>query len=299
MVKSVIDVGTNSTRLLVAKVSDGKVSEIVRLTKITRLGDKLNATGRISIESAKRTADVINDYLNIAKKENAKVIGVFGTQALREASNRDEILDYFESATGKQVKVISGEEEAIYSFKGATLELGDKKKVVVDIGGGSTEIAFGAGQPESVVSTDLGCVRFTEKYGLVNRVSKDKAEEIVKEIENQLRLSFSKKNLSDYQAVFLGGTATTLAAIALGLEKYDRKKVHLTSISRSTIENIAFELSLLDAKERSKFKVIEKERLEVIAAGALILLGIINVFEIENIIVSETDLLDGLLVFAV
>lgn len=298
MVKSVIDVGTNSTRLLVAEVTDNRVTEIARMTKITRLGENLDTTGKISIKSAKRTAEVINHYLDVARKENADAIGIFGTQALREASNRKEILDYFESVTGRKVQVISGEEEAFYAFKGASLELGETKKVVVDIGGGSTEIAFGAAHPELVISTDLGCVRLTEKYGLVSGISKDKALEIVKEIERQIRLGFDNLNLYEYQAVFLGGTATTLAAIALGLEEYDRKKVHLASIRRDILENIAIELSLLNAAERSKFKVIEKERLEVIAAGALILLGIIKTLETENIIVSETDLLDGLLVFA-
>lgn len=297
MKKAVIDIGTNSTRLLVGDVEGAGFHEITRLTTITRLGENLNSTGKISLEAAERTCETINRYALIAKSKGAETILVFGTYALREASNSKEILSYIKSRTGFEVKVISGIEEAFYSFKGATSDFGPGSKMVVDIGGGSTEISIGDLEPVLSESVRLGCVTLTEVFQLDRAASEEKISEVISFAKGRLSEGFKIPEEVPKTAIFTGGTATTLAAIALGLKAYDRNRVHLSKIYREKINEIARELASLDAGQRSKFSVIEKERLRVIAAGALILAAVLETFGLDEALVSERDILDGYLIY--
>lgn len=297
MIKAVIDIGTNSTRLLVAKIENGRIEEKVRLTTITRLGENLNSTGEISIEAAERTCLTVNGYIEIAKSKGAEEISVFGTYALREAANSSEILSYISSRTGLRVRVISGTEEAFYSFKGATSGFGPGTKMVVDIGGGSTEISIGDDEPIVSESVSLGCVTLTDAFRLDRASSEERISEVRDFVRARLSKSIRVPERRPGVAIFTGGTATTLAAVTLGLEEYDRSRVHLSKISRKKIREIAVELASLDAGQRSKFPVIERERLNVIAAGALILEGVLETFGVEEAFVSENDILDGYLIY--
>lgn len=297
MIKSVIDIGTNSTRLLTGKITDGSYVELVRLTRITRLGENLSATGEISKEAAKRTAFTIKEYLEISREKGADKVSAFATFALRNSKNSEEVLAFFKEATGLEVKVISGEEEAFFSFKGATIDFGSGNKMVVDIGGGSTEIAFGSESPKEVKSMSMGCVTLTEDFELDKASDEAKVRKVIDFVKDNLSKEFSKKELSNFPSIFVGGTATSIAAVLLGLETYDRNAVHLSSFSQEDLMQIAFEISSLSAAQRAKFKVIEKERLPVIAAGAVILVGIVEFFGLRRIYVSEKDILDGYLIF--
>lgn len=298
MIKSVVDIGTNSTRLLVARKENGAYKELLRKTTITRLGEGLNNTGKIKIEAAERTAAVINDYRQLAGKLGSDSISAFATQALREAKNADRILEFLKERTGLTPRVLSGSEEALCSFLGAVMDLGNGRfRMVVDIGGGSTEFAAGTESPEFAVSTQLGCVRLMEMFGLEKAAGEEKVREVRNYIVSELSKHIKAESLSIKEAVFVGGTATTIAAIILGLKRYDRARVHLSRIDRKSMEKVALELASLNSDERSRYRVIEKERLPVISAGALIMHSIIDYFGFREIIVSEKDVLDGYLVY--
>jgi len=298
MIKSVIDIGTNSTRLLIAKKENGLYKELLRKTTITRLGEGLNSTGNIKIEAAERTVRAISDYLQLASAFGSSSISAFATQALREAKNATEILDFFKQKTGLAARVLTGPEEALCSFIGAVMDLGNEKfRMVVDIGGGSTEFAAGIRSPEFTVSTQLGCVRLMELFGLAEAAEREKVEKVENFIVSELSKVLRAGSLNVEEAVFVGGTATTIAAIVLGLVHYDRNKVHLSKIDIKSIEKVAFELASLNANERSRYTVIEKERLPVISAGALIMHSILDYLGFQEIIVSEKDILDGYLVY--
>lgn len=300
MIKAVIDTGTNSTRLLVARV-DGKkkYEELTRITTITRLGEGIADKKEILPHALRRTLEVISSYIEIAKKQGAEKIDIFGTQVLREAKNRNEVIDFIEKATGLKVNVLSGDEEAYYSFTGASSDLPEElNKLVVDVGGGSTEIAVGREKPHFLTSLKIGCVRLKELYHLENAVTKEKAEEIVLKVKEEIKAGLLSKNFNDaLTGVFVGGTATTIAAVSLNLTVYERRLVHLTRVGFQKIKEIAFTLSSLSLEERARFKVIEPARLEVISAGALILLALAEHFNLKEIIVSEKDILDGYLLF--
>jgi exopolyphosphatase/guanosine-5'-triphosphate,3'-diphosphate pyrophosphatase len=299
MIKSVIDIGTNSTRLLVVEKKDHSFKELLRRTTITRLGEDLNRTGEIKIQAAERTSSVINDYRKLAESMGSESFAAFATQALREAKNASQILDLFEARTGIRPRILTGEEEAICSFLGAILDLiqDRKQRMVIDIGGGSTEIAVGVERPEFSVSTTLGSVRLMEIFGLERAADTEKISKVRSFILTTLKDYLKNNELNIQETVFVGGTATTIAAIALGLRQYDRNKVHLSRLKSDVVEQIAIELALLDSTQRSKYSVIEKERLEVISAGALIMLSVLDYFGLSKVIVSEKDILDGYLLY--
>lgn len=298
-VAAVIDVGTNSTRLFVAEKEAQNIRELTRLTTITRLGDGLTTKGFISEDALKRTLDVILDYIKIAKDFNSKKIDIFATQAVREAKNSSDVVRLIEERTGIKVRVLTGQEEALLSFKGASADFLERPLAVVDIGGGSTEIVVGTDEPLYSISVPIGCVKIEEEFNLKERVSKDDSDSIILEVKKRLSEKISLGKLGDFKsAVFVGGTATTLAAIKLGLVKYNRHLVHGAEIKKAELLNIAYELATKDSNERlERFPVIEKDRAYVISAGALITVAVLEILAKDRLKVSEKDILDGYLFY--
>ncbi len=295
MIRAVIDIGTNSTRLLAGRISDGFYDEILREVIITRLGQGIEKTGKISIEGAQRTAQTVNYYLEKVRGFQTDEVALFATAAVREAKNKDEIITFLHEQTGLDLEVLSGEEEAFYTFKGCAADFEDPV-TVFDVGGGSTEIACGKEEPEFRISIPVGCVKVKERYGLSLAAGKSDIERILEEVGSAYA-DVSKTVGSCGAAVFTGGTATTIAAINLGLEKYDRNAVHKSFVGAENLQKIAYDLALLSTDERAKYPVIEPMRRDVISAGALIILAIVKVFGFDGFYVSEHDILDGYLLY--
>lgn len=291
---AVVDCGTNSVRLL---VTDG-TTDRVRETRITRLGGGVDHTGRLDPAGIDRTVEVLADYRTLADQHGATTMRAIATSASRDAANRDEFFERATAALGVIPELLSGDDEARYAFAGATRDLDPARGpfCVVDLGGGSTEFAVGTDQLDKVLSTDMGSVRFTERY-----VESDPPlpEELV------ACLSVAEAHLSDLvreipevteTATWIGvaGTITTVAAVEIGLLTYDPERIHGFELSRAAIEDVYRTLVTEPLEDRVHNPGLQAERAEVIVGGVAILAQIVRTFGIDPLVVSERDLLDGL-----
>lgn len=289
-----IDCGTNSTRLL---VSDGTTT-IERRSSITRLGEDLQRTGRLRSEAIERVADVLGEYRAVLDQHQVTRVRAVATSAARDASNSDEFFDRAEEILGVRPELLSGEEEARLSFDGATAELDPTKGpyLVVDIGGGSTEFAFGAARFEAGTSVDVGCVRLTETY-----IESDPPlpEELV------ACLSITEVHLDDVARehpmmvnattmVGLAGTVTAAAAIEQGLHSYDRDAIHHFTLTKAAAEDVYRTVVTESLEDRKHNPGLEAERAEVIVGGMCVLVRVMRYFGFDECLVSESDILDGL-----
>lgn len=280
-----IDIGTNSVRLLIAEKHDNIIIPVCREARMTRLGECLSATGRISHEALYRTAEVLTGYMDIICRYNVNQITAVATSAMREASNSQELIDLVEEKTKLKIKIISGEEEAELSYLGATTGLGlIKGGVVIDIGGGSTEIVFA--QEEEIItnSTPVGAVRCTENSSTPTQ--------IFAQLEQQLdRIS----TLENYQLIAVGGTATNLAAINQKLTNYDPDLIHGSQVSIEELGKIIFFIGGKSLAQRLAIPGLQPERADIIIAGLLILWVIMTYLNISTVTISEADLLYGII----
>ena len=289
-----IDCGTNSTRLI---IGDGTTTFEREMT-ITGLGRGVDATGRLSDEGIERVREALVRYRSIMDNYDLAGVRMTATSAARDAVNREVFFDVSEAAVGVRPELISGQEEAELSFLGATAELdpADGPFLVFDIGGGSTEFAVGASRMEGGISTDMGSVRFTEKY-----VESDppRPEELV------ACLSVAETHLDDVarevplsmgasQLVGLAGTVSTAAAVEIGLAEYDRDQIHHFRLTRDAIEDVYRTLVTESREERKHNPGLEPGRVETIVGGMCILTRIVRYFDAEDVLVSEADILDGL-----
>jgi exopolyphosphatase/guanosine-5'-triphosphate,3'-diphosphate pyrophosphatase len=291
-----IDCGTNSTRLLVA---DGEGRPLERLMRITRLGQGVDATGRLAPEAIARTAAVLRDYREVLDRLGAEKVRMTATSAARDAANREEFFAAATEAVGVPPELLGGEEEARLSFLGATAELdaGDGPFLVADIGGGSTEFAVGVPpEPDGVLSADIGCVRLTEKFlhsdpPLPEELSQ--AFDVVHgHLDDVARVIPSVADVRRF--VGLAGTVTTMAAVELGLAAYDRDRIHHFVLTRAAAEDVFRTLATERRADRIHNPGLEEARADVIVGGAIIVTGIMRYFELDECLVSEADILDGL-----
>lgn len=289
-----IDCGTNSIRLL---VSDGE-RPLERLMTITRLGQGVGATERLAPEAIERTADALRRYADVIGVHDVRQVRMTATSAARDAANRDDFFDIAEQIVGVRPELITGEEEARLSFRGAVSELepGEGPFLVVDIGGGSTEIAYGDTEPSVAVSVDVGCVRLTEKFlvhdpplpeELTNALwaVRDELEEVVRD---HPEIAGAKK------LVGLAGTVTTMAAVEIGLAEYDRDKIHHLVLTRAAAEDVFRTLATEPREDRAHNPGLEPGRVDVIVGGAVVLVALMRHLEFDECLVSEADILDGL-----
>ena len=289
-----IDCGTNSTRLI---IGDGTTT-FEREMMITGLGRGVDATGRLSSEGMERVTEALGRYRVIMDSYDIAGVRMTATSAARDAANREEFFDLSEKAVGVRPELISGLEEAELSFLGATAELdpADGPFLVFDIGGGSTEFAVGGSKMEGGISTDMGSVRFTEKY-----VESDPPlpEELV------ACLSVAEAHLDDVarevpmamgarQLVGLAGTVSTAAAVEIGLAEYDRDQIHHFRLTRDAIEDVYRTLVTEASEDRKHNPGLEPGRVDTIVGGMCILARIVRYFGAEDVLVSESDILDGL-----
>ncbi|MFD8965317.1 exopolyphosphatase [Streptomyces sp. NPDC059568] len=298
-----IDCGTNSIRLLVADVhpDTGEVVDLDRRMRIVRLGQGVDRTGRLAPEALERTFEACREYATVIKEHGAERVLFVATSASRDAENRDEFVRGVLDILGVEPEVITGDQEAEFSFTGATKELpGQDSYLVVDIGGGSTEFVVGDDRVRAARSVDIGCVRLTERHLVRDGVVSDPptAAEIAAmraDIEAALDLAELTVPLREPRTlVGLAGSVTTVAGIALGLPAYDSTAIHHSRISRARVAEITRQLLAATHDERAAIPVMHPGRVDVIGAGALILLTLMERTGAAEVVVSEHDILDGI-----
>ncbi len=289
-----VDCGTNSTRLL---ISDG-TTQIERHMRVTRLGAGVDRTGRLDPEAIERTLAVMRDYRAVMDRYEVAGVRIAATSASRDASNR---ADFFEPATailGAEPELISGDEEARLSFEGATADLPEGgRTLVVDIGGGSTEFVVGIDDIEASLSTDMGCVRMTEKYLHGDPPRPEELSNCLAEIEQHLDDVAREVPGAGSAVRFVGlaGTVTTVAAVEIGLAEYDRDAIHHFVLTREAAEDVFRTLATEAIEDRRHNPGLDPGRVDVIVGGCCILVGIFRYFGFSECIVSEADILDGLI----
>lgn len=302
-----IDCGTNSIRLLVADANpqSGELVELDRRMTIVRLGQGVDRTGRLAPEALERTFAACREYAAIIKEHGAERLRFVATSASRDAENRDEFVRGVLDILGVEPEVITGDQEAEFSFTGATKELTGREDLakpflVVDIGGGSTEFVVGDDHVRAARSVDVGCVRMTERHLVRDGVVTDPPTEeqiaaMRADIEAALDLAEETVPLREaHTLVGLAGSVTTVAAIALGLDAYDSTKIHHSRIAYERVKGITDALLRATHEQRAAHPVMHPGRVDVIGAGALVLLTIMERIDAQEVVVSEHDILDGI-----
>ncbi|MEV7035072.1 Ppx/GppA phosphatase family protein [Streptomyces sp. NPDC093272] len=302
-----IDCGTNSIRLLVADAdpATGELVDLDRRMVIVRLGQGVDRTGRLASEALERTFAACREYAAVIKEYGAERLRFVATSASRDAENRDEFVRGVLDILGVEPEVISGDQEAEFSFAGATRELAGRDDLarpflVVDIGGGSTEFVVGDTSVRAARSVDVGCVRMTERH-LVHegRVSDPPTEAetaaVRADIERALDLAEQTVPLREARTlVGLAGSVTTLSAIHQGLPEYDSAAIHHSRIPYERVREITERLLTSTHAERAAIPSMHPGRVDVIGAGALVLLAIMERIGAAEVVVSEHDILDGI-----
>lgn len=295
-IKGVIDIGTNSCRLFIAELentSEGKKikRELVKDVEIVKLGEGVNKTHKLNPEAIKRTLDCLKKYKEKASSYGVENIRAFATSAVRDAENREVFLQEV-SKLGIKIECISGKTEATLNFLGNSLVFKDRI-LVVDIGGGSTEFTLGKDKTiDFIQSINIGAVRATEKFFSDNDYSEEKLEKCRSWIRKNLEILKTIKD-RDFKLIGVAGTATTQISVRDKMEIYDSSKVHMATL---TLDELKENLSLFLSKnfeERKKIVGLEEKRADVIIAGTLILLTILEELNQEQIIISESDNLSG------
>ena len=295
-IKGVIDIGTNSCRLFIAELentSEGKKikRELVKDVEIVKLGEGVNKTHNLNPEAIKRTLDCLKKYKEKASSYGVENIRAFATSAVRDAENREVFLQEV-SKLGIKIECISGKTEATLNFLGNSLVFKDRI-LVVDIGGGSTEFTLGKDKTIGFIqSINIGAVRATEKFFSDNDYSEEKLEKCRSWIRKNLEILKTIKD-RNFKLVGVAGTATTQISVRDKMEIYDSSKVHMAAL---TLDELKENLSLFLSKnfeERKNIIGLEEKRADVIIAGTLILLTILEELNQNKIIISESDNLSG------
>jgi exopolyphosphatase / guanosine-5'-triphosphate,3'-diphosphate pyrophosphatase len=298
---AVIDQGTNSIRLLVAEpVDDGVFQEIARDLVITRLGRGVDAIGRLDPAALERTIAVLARYCRQARALGSERIRVAATSAIRDAGeSRDAYAAAVRRYAGSEVQVISGEKEAALSFLGAThgLDPGDGPFLVLDVGGGSTELVTGSepGRAEHAVSMRIGSVRLTERHLATDPPTPGELAAVEAAVDAAIAEAEHAVPADRARTlVACAGTPTTLQAISLGLARYDPDRIHRTWLALDDAERILSEAARRTNAELAALPVMVRGRGDVIVAGAVVLVAVMRRFGFDTALVSETDILDGL-----
>ena len=284
-----IDLGTNSTRLLVADVVDGRVEEVVRRLTITRLGEGVDTTHRLDPAAIARVWDCLDDYRTELTTRGAERVLATATSAVRDSENGTEFLADLARRYGVMTRLLTGDEEAGLTFRGVSSDRTlAAETLIVDIGGGSTELLLGG--PDGVAfatSLQVGCVRLTERFLRSDPPCEDELAGCAAHVRDVL------PPLAPTAALGVAGTITTLAAIDLDLPAYDPEQIHGHRISRETVERELRRLARMPLGERRQVRGLEPARAPVIVAGIAILNEIVDAYDLSEIEASERDILHG------
>ena len=291
-----VDVGTNSVRLLVAEGASTGLAPVERLMTITRLGYGVDATGHLDDQALQRTLDCIQGYAARWRQLDARRVRIAATSAVRDAADRDRFFDGVRAIAGVDAEVLTGDEEARTAFLGATSGVvADPPVLVLDIGGGSTELIFGRTEAEVMTSRQLGCVRLTERALGSDPPAQDEGARAIALIDVELDDVAMLFDLSAATTlVGVAGTVTTVAALYLGLPAYEPERIHGTRVPYDDVARITRELSDMTVADRAAVGPMAPGREDVIVGGCLILRRVMERFCIDEVLVSESDILDGL-----
>jgi exopolyphosphatase/guanosine-5'-triphosphate,3'-diphosphate pyrophosphatase len=302
-----IDCGTNSIRLLVADVTkrdDGTawLRDVHREMKIVRLGQGVDATGRLHPDAIERTRQALLDYARTMQRKGVERARMVATSATRDASNRDEFFGMTEAILGAPAEVITGDEEARLSYLGAVADLDPDEGpfLVTDLGGGSTEFVLGSGtEVEAARSMDIGCVRLTERFIHSDPPAKGEIEQAEAFARAAIKEAFEVVPVEKAKTwIGVAGTVTTLSALVQGLEVYNSDDIHLSRITLDNVREITDRILSMTHDERASLGPMHPERVDVICGGAVVLRAIAeelsNRAGIRMLVCSEHDILDGI-----
>ncbi|MBA3411156.1 MAG: Ppx/GppA family phosphatase [Geodermatophilaceae bacterium] len=301
-----IDCGTNSVRLLISDLGVAgndpvPPSDVLRRMEIVRLGAGVDKSGELASEAIERTRVVLESYAAQIADLGAERVRMVATSATRDARNRADFEDMVTDVLGAPAEIITGTEEAALSFLGATASLSTLTDppappyLVVDIGGGSTEFVLGADTVTASLSVDIGCVRLTERHLATDPPTPDEIGAAESDIRVALRaVAESVPILAPLTLIGLAGSVTTVAAVALRLPAYDPVAIHQCRIPVGAVRSTTAGLLTMNRSQRAELSVIHPGRVDVIGAGALILRVVMDAWEIDSVLVSEHDILDGI-----
>jgi exopolyphosphatase/guanosine-5'-triphosphate,3'-diphosphate pyrophosphatase len=295
-----VDIGTNSVRLLVADITggpDGRLVSLDRRMHITRLGEGVDATRRLAPAAIERTVAVLREYHDAISAQDVTAVRATATSAARDATNRDDFFAAATDALHTRPELLTGDEEGHLSFHGATAGLTDEPPpfLVVDIGGGSTEFTVGTRSPEASISVDVGCVRVTEAYLHSDPPTAEELSQAVSVVRDEVsEVARTLPGLDDVKtAIGLAGTITTVAAVEQGVP-YSREAIHHFRLTRDAAEDVFRTLALEPTAQRRHNPGLEPARVDTVVGGAVVLVSVLRGLELDELLVSEDDILDGL-----
>lgn len=295
---AVVDVGSNSTRLLVADVGGGRVAKVERQSRVTRLGRGVDLAGRLSNEAIEETCAAVADFVEICKATGAEAVDTIATSAVRDAADGGAFVAELRERFALSPRVLDGEEEARLTYRGATCERPPTEAtLVIDIGGGSTELVVGIG--EEIVfhaSLQVGVVRHTERHISADPPTATELESLATDVRGRIEAAIAGRPEAVAAAgVAVAGTPTSLAAVELGLEPYDPDpaRVHGHVLSLDSIQRRLSQLASAPLAERAEVPGLHPDRAPTIVAGVVILAEAMRAFGLERIEVSEHDILYG------
>jgi len=292
-----IDCGTNSIRLLIADISSGNFREIYRTMEIVRLGAGVDKNKSFDPAAIERTLKATAQFSEEIARRGVTAIRFCATSATRDAQNRHLFIDGVREILGVEPEVISGEEEARLSFAGAVSEMhpSDAPFLVIDIGGGSTEFVLGNSEVKAAKSVNIGCVRMSERHFSTAPVAPTNIEEAIVDIDKAIAEAAEVVPLKEARTLIaVAGTATTVAAAALELVEYDRYAIHLSRISAAKTSEVSQRFLAMTRDEIASLGYMHPGRVDVIAAGALVLDRIMKATGAREFVASERDILDGM-----
>ena len=292
-----VDCGTNSIRLLVTDLAGGEQHDLHREMRVVRLGEGVDRTGSLAPQAIARTRAALVDYAAVCHDLGVERIRMVATSASRDADNAEEFRSMVRDVLGAEPEVITGDEEAQLSFTGATrgLDPADGPFLVMDIGGGSTELVLGTDSVTAARSVDIGCVRLTERHLAGDPPTDAEVVAAVSDIDagiEQVRRAVPVEQART--AVGLAGSVTTVAALSLGLSSYERDRIHLSRLTRAEVAKVTDDVLHMTRADRAALPVMHPGRVDVIGAGALILRTLVERLDLSDVLVSEADILDGI-----
>jgi exopolyphosphatase / guanosine-5'-triphosphate,3'-diphosphate pyrophosphatase len=293
---AVVDIGTNSTRLLVADVADGRVSEVERQSRVTRLGRGVDLSGQLSVEAIEAVCEAIADYSVIYREAGAETVDAIATSAVRDASDGGAFIAELRERFALSARVLDGEEEARLTYLGATSERPPRDAtLVIDIGGGSTELIVGAAEQIAFhTSLQAGVVRHTERHLAADPPTAVELEALATDARGLIEPAVEHHDEARAgAAIAVAGTPTSLAAVDLGLDPYDPVRVHGHVLTLSTIQRLLSHLASASLAERATIVGLHPDRAPTIVAGVVILIEAMRAFGLDQIEVSEHDILYG------
>jgi exopolyphosphatase/guanosine-5'-triphosphate,3'-diphosphate pyrophosphatase len=297
---AVVDIGSNSTRLLIANVQDGRVSEVERQSRVTRLGRGVDLSGQLSAEAIEAACEAIADYVELCRENEVETIEAIATSAVRDASNGSAFVAELRERFALSARVLDGEEEARLTYLGSTCEHSPSEPtLVVDIGGGSTELIVGTGEAVAFhASLQAGVVRHSERHISSDPPTALELEALAADFRSLIE-SATVAAPAASAGIAVAGTPTSLASIEIGLEPYDPKQVHGHTLTLPTIQRLLSQLASAPLSKRVEIRGLHPDRAPNIVAGVVILVETMRAFGLEQIEVSEHDILYGTAIAAV